>query len=61
MHMAPNSRQRIDVSAGTAFKTGFFFTLGAAVAGLIVGLVYFVVFVVVLGSVFSTMLPQGLY
>ena len=36
-------RQDVTVSAGTAFKIGFFGAFGAAVAGIILSIVFFIV------------------
>lgn len=36
-------RQEVSVSAGTAFKIGFFGAFGAAVAGILLSVIFFIV------------------
>ncbi|MEV0647024.1 hypothetical protein AB0I28_17335 [Phytomonospora sp. NPDC050363] len=38
-----SGRQEMSVSAGTAFKIGFFGAFGAAVAGIVLSVIFFVV------------------
>jgi hypothetical protein len=57
MSVPYNARQRIDISAGTAFKAGFFAYFGMMCAALIVGVIVFGIMLLI-GASFATMLQN---
>lgn len=55
----PQPRQIVQVtlSAGTAFKIGFFGAIGAAVAGFIVSAIFWIVLLLLFGSLIASFHP----
>lgn len=50
-----NQRQQIDISAGTAFKVGFFAYFGMMCGALIVGVIVAIVMAILGASLFASL------
>ena len=53
----PRPIVQVTLSAGTAFKIGFFGAIGAAVAGLILSAVFWILLLLIFGSFIASFIP----
>jgi hypothetical protein len=53
----PRQIVQVTVSAGTAFKIGCYGAIGAAVAGLLIGAIFWIVVLVLFGSLLASFHP----